>query len=826
MKVSEIQVVAEEQLDEIAMSPTSLRALAGKIDARAGMEFEMYVPGAEGDSDDYDQEPDMDYNESAYSIQQIADFFYDSDYNGRREVDNFRQRMEEAWLEWRDSKISESWDEDGFDFYVTWVANNIDEETIKEFLGKADDEDYTPGKNDILDYANKLWGEDDNSKHDAYEEFRDEHESDNDYDEETWLGDEGITDMEDAMNSFGRGSISWPHWNDHRSGGSISIDDIASEFAQAVGKRTKAGGSYHSIKGSGRPDATNQFYIVETDGSLDSADSDEDSGLEFVSPAMPVAELFDDLDKIREWTNRMGCYTNASTGLHMNVSVPGWTASDAGKGGTLDYVKLLLLMGDQYVLDQFDRASVHYCESGLEKVQNRIRQEPGLAQGLLDKMKEHLNELASKSLDVMSTNKYTSANIKDGYIEFRSPGGDWLSDLNKNKDKIENTMLRFVVALDAATDPEKYRQEYLKKLYKMLAPAGEQSTIEYFAKYVAGKLPKAALRSFVKQAQLQRKMKREGEQFWWRVDFGNKSTEVIAGTEQEALALAAKEWSTTPESIRDAEITNIGSHAQNPKSVRTQPARTGVNYNNAPVRATTSPETRPAEPDTQRPAAGGNFTGYWKIIDSDGRELYRFNGVGNVQADANRVARDWITQHPQYANQGLNVVPDMTESIENNMNNQQINEGMGSVNVTTEYDLSRIQVLSGLANSSTIAGQPVTEHDLSQNVEEDEELITRLPVDNDEYDRVEPSNRIDGEEFHQADEIDKEQIERLRKLAGLTLGTGNEKGDMDSPLTHGGSERGKYQKAHDIEPGTEDWFKLWFARPKLTGENPYGDNSN
>jgi hypothetical protein len=656
----------EDRLFEINMSPSSLATLASQINARAGMEFEMYVPGAQGSADDYDQEPDMDYNETAYSIQQIADFFYDSDYNGRSAVREFQSKMEEAYLEWRDNKISESWDEDGFDFYVTWVANNIDEETIKEFLGKADDEDYTPGKNDILDYANKLWGEDDNSKHDAYEEFRDEEEYAY-YNEEGWLNEEGIRDMEDAMNVFGRGSISWPYWNDHMSGGSLSIDEVASEFEHAVGKDCKPGGSYHSIRSSGRPDATNQFYIVETDGSLDSPDSDEDSGLEFVSPAMPVAELFDDLERIREWANRMGCYTNESTGLHMNVSVPGWNKSDAGKGGTLDYVKLVLLMGDQYVLDQFDRASVHYCQSGLEKVKDQVKHRPELAQVLLDKMKNHLNELASQALDVMTTNKYTSANIKDGYIEFRSPGGDWLRDLTNNEAKIKNTMLRFVVALDAATDPNKYRQEYLKKLYKILAPSGEQSTIEYFARYVAGELPKAALRSFIQQAQLQRKMKREGEQFWWRVDLGNKSTEVIAGTESEALALAAKEWGVTPESVKGAQITNIGSHALNPKSVRTQPARTGVNTNNAPVRATTSPsgfndiEEVPLDIEIAplRSSGGGNFTGYWKIIDSNGNELYRFNGVGNAQIDANNVARDWITQHPQYANQGLNVVPDM-----------------------------------------------------------------------------------------------------------------------------------------------------------------------
>jgi hypothetical protein len=43
------------------------------------------------------------------------------------------------------------------------------------------------------------------------------------------------------------------------------------------------------------------------------------------------------------------------------------------------------------------------------------------------------------------------------------------------------------------------------------------------------------------------------------------------------------------------------------------------------------------------------------------------------------------------------------------MNENQINEGMGSVNVEQEYDVSRIKKLAGLANSSTSTGTPVAE---------------------------------------------------------------------------------------------------------------------
>ena len=104
-------------------------------------------------------------------------------------------------------------------------------------------------------------------------------------------------------------------------------------------------------------------------------------------------------------------------------------------------------------------------------------------------------------------------------------------------------------------DPEAYREEYLKKLYKLLEPTAEgqkgSDTVRYFADYVAGKIPAAALRSFVKQAQIQRRIAKEpasGKKYWWRVykdgrDVRNTAMiEVVASSEQEARDKAAAEF--------------------------------------------------------------------------------------------------------------------------------------------------------------------------------------------------------------------------------------------------------------------------------------------
>lgn len=59
-------------------------------------------------------------------------------------------------------------------------------------------------------------------------------------------------------------------------------------------------------------------------------------------------------------------------------------------------------------------------------------------------------------------------------------------------------------------------------------------------------------------------------------------------------------------------------------------------------------------------------------------------------------------------------------------------------------------------------------------------------------------------------------LERLKKLAGIQEDTDG----VNSPLTHGGTERAEYMRKYNIKPGTDEWFKLWFARPGLTGERP------
>jgi hypothetical protein len=58
-----------------------------------------------------------------------------------------------------------------------------------------------------------------------------------------------------------------------------------------------------------------------------------------------------------------------------------------------------------------------------------------------------------------------------------------------------------------------------------------------------------------------------------------------------------------------------------------------------------------------------------------------------------------------------------------------------------------------------------------------------------------------------------DDIQQLKLLAGI----GNRavmqeyKGFAGSNISVTGNEKGELMKKHDIRPGTEEWFKLWFS---------------
>jgi len=68
-----------------------------------------------------------------------------------------------------------------------------------------------------------------------------------------------------------------------------------------------------------------------------------------------------------------------------------------------------------------------------------------------------------------------------------------------------------------------------------------------------------------------------------------------------------------------------------------------------------------------------------------------------------------------------------------------------------------------------------------------------------------------------------DEIYKLKRLAGILDREGNIVDSNDeSNISITGSDKGRIQREKKIKPGTDEWFKLWFSRPHLTGEKPTG----
>jgi hypothetical protein len=59
-------------------------------------------------------------------------------------------------------------------------------------------------------------------------------------------------------------------------------------------------------------------------------------------------------------------------------------------------------------------------------------------------------------------------------------------------------------------------------------------------------------------------------------------------------------------------------------------------------------------------------------------------------------------------------------------------------------------------------------------------------------------------------------IERLKQLAGINEFKGWTQYTPEN-ISVTGTEKRKIEREKNIEPGTDEWFKLWFSLPHMTG---------
>ena len=666
MRFKQIKQKLQEDQDlfEINMSPNNLEKLSNQIDARAGMEFEMIVPNV-GNEEEFESEPDFGMDELVNSFEEIEDFFsghHNSPSHVRRLVSNLVSDFRATDDDLKQAK----WEEESADAVYRYMWLSYKHRYKAEAKTRLDqeypemDQDSLDFKTLVLELAKEILqerieagGKDYLDAYDeAYDEWEAEWENDMPNRVKDWLREEGIETMSDVSSIY---NLEWPYWTEYDEENQ-GLKYIANDFSRSVGKPINWSKSYHgAVRKPGH-------YVVEPDGSIKPENSSE-SGLEFVSPPLPLDEMLSDLEKVKEWAYRNGCYTNDSTGLHINVSVPGYSRDK------LDYVKLALLLGDEQVLGEFGRLGNSYCESAMELLRSRISRDPNSANKLLEKMRNGLEQLASKVIHSGRTDKHTSINTKENYVEFRSPGGNWL-DENTFK-QVKPTLLRFVVALEAAMDPEKYKNEYYKKLYKLLKSDKYENEsynklIDEFSRYVVAtggsrtdkyskaeievlKLIRSSMAKELKRSNLEKNISKfpPGQKFVWKVNFHNFSIEVIDSSREKAKEQAATHWRldhSQREAISDEDVRLIGPYDPGTDQIPTYDPGT----DQIPTSVTRGVDRR--------------FTNYW-LIKIDGQIVHRFSGVGNVQADANNFAQRWILAQGtdflrQYQGGEVEVVPE------------------------------------------------------------------------------------------------------------------------------------------------------------------------
>lgn len=493
---------AYELLNEYKATPSALAQMAKNIPATAGFEMEIVADV------DTDQLGDPDFSEDVRvsDISDVQDFF-ESAYMDAHSMRYVVREMNSDYDDWLQTQLDAAW-ENANQFAVVrdYIDNEHTDEELrlmwrKEYFSEdrePTEYEYEEGISELLDKLTRDSIADNNDYlQAAYEDWRDYQSTRRQFSESAWFEDIGIDSASDAMSHYP--DLVWPYYE---SSNGIDYEQIAHEIRRVTGRNATT----YYIKGS-YPENT---YTVTGDCTIHNDEGDE-CGFELVSPPLSVAGMLEDYNKIRRWALGNNFSTNDTTGLHMNVSLENFDRSK------VDYVKLALLLGEEYMAGLYNRFDIHHATSAVERLKMKAAANDTLVDQLLDDMRKGLTQSAIEELHNGWTDKYTSVNMHSGRVEFRFPGGYYL---DKDPSLIAATLMRCVVVLDAACDPNKFRQEYLKKLYKLVQPYDDVSDdLHLFVAASMGQLPRNQFKMMLHDRRKERGIPQQKE-----LDLGTNTT--------------------------------------------------------------------------------------------------------------------------------------------------------------------------------------------------------------------------------------------------------------------------------------------------------------
>ena len=325
-------------------------------------------------------------------------------------------------------------------------------------------------------------------------------------------------------------------------------------IADAIGMPVKYNKGYHGVKrGTG-------YFILEPDSSIE-ANEPKETGLELVSPPMPFAQTLEYLDKVFSWANSYGCRADSTTGFHMGISIPNQNKAN------VDYLKFILFLGDEYVLKDFGREDNEFAQNMNTVISGNIPSDIQLEK-MFKSMRNGMNSKAAKILSnklTSSNDKYVSVNIKPNYIEVRSAGG---VDYIKNVDKIKLTLMRYVRALGLAADPEAEKNEYAKKVYKLLSKNfsknyGNNNMMTLFSQYSSNQITQDQLMAAIHKI----RQDKAANQYWKKPNAKIPEPKAGQGTEYVIISNGKILHKILAKTRRDAEVMAEKWVAENPNPI-------------------------------------------------------------------------------------------------------------------------------------------------------------------------------------------------------------------------------------------------------------------
>jgi hypothetical protein len=440
------------------------------------------------------------------SYSDIEDLIRDQNSIGmaRQHLGEIREKYD-AWLTESDA-VSELYDElldrrledeleddANLEEFIGEEVSSSEVNTWREFTQEHDPKEYRERMNDGWDDDN--WARDyvnENRRSDYVDWMRDQIRND---DADIW--DEAYTqaandnDIDDWVQREYRG-----HWELVLDDLGIYIEPDSSGGLTGVAEHLEAWssgkssfkevrtGDYHEHAHNVAQD----FWRVEPDGSIDG----DGVKAEIISPVYSTPRaMLREMFALFEYFNKNDVETNESTGLHITMSMSDEVTGEVNK------LKLVLLLGDQYVLDQFDRRDNSYTSSQMDRIQRRLS--VAMSDEPDDQSLSEIESLISRSIN---PDKFTSVNFKNiknssgnPLIEFRVAGN---ADYHTDTDKLAKTVVRYAATMQAAYDPAAYRKDYIKAIQKLMDKARDGVTDKELKDTLGGEIPATDLAQVVK----------------------------------------------------------------------------------------------------------------------------------------------------------------------------------------------------------------------------------------------------------------------------------------------------------------------------------------